>query len=260
MPLHDWSTQIDEVFHDFHLSWSAHIKESLNRGLLPGDLYARCEANIAIDEGDGSDEYRREPDVSVVVEPFTGDPGGLLTTAAAPPQTDIVLEVEGFLRRQRTVAVRRASGRLVAAIEIASEANLSTLRRRETLVAKCAALVGAGVHVCLLNPHLLRGRVPSAEYQLAEALEMSRGLEGEIPRRSDAEAAMTSVAVAYPRARLYADHYRVGTPLRSLPLFVSEDGYVPLPLEETYMRTFAGLPRRVQAEMEARLSAGEQEA
>ena len=99
MPLHDWSTQIDEVFHDFHLRWSGNLTEALNQGVLPGDLFARCEANIAIDEGDGSDEYRREPDVSVVTDPFGGEPGGVLKMTAATPETDIVLETEGYLER-----------------------------------------------------------------------------------------------------------------------------------------------------------------
>ena len=249
MPLHDWSTQIDEVFHDFHLRWSGNLTEALNQGVLPGDLFARCEANIAIDEGDGSDEYRREPDVSIVTDPFGRDPGGVVAMTAAEPDTDIVLATEGYLERQRTVAVRRASGQLVAAIEIASQANLSSLRRREALAAKCVAIGRAGVHVCLLNLHLLAGRTPSAEYLLAEGLGMSRGLKMEIPEREADEAMMTSVGLCYPKPQLFADRVRVGDVLKPLPLVVSEDHYVPLPLEETYMRTFAGLPRRVQAEL-----------
>ena len=66
MPLHDGSTQNEEVFHDFHLRWTGHLVEHLNSGALPDSLFARGEAGVAIDERDGSDEYRREPDVSVV--------------------------------------------------------------------------------------------------------------------------------------------------------------------------------------------------
>ena len=249
MPLHDWSTQIDEVFHDFHLRWTGNLTEGLNQGLLPGDLYARCEANIAIDEG--GEEYRREPDVSVVVEPFGSERGGAVAVATSPPETDIVLDPKSYLERQRTVAIRRASGRLVAAIEIASEANLSTARRREALADKCVALVEGGVHVCLLNPHLLNGRTPSAEYTLAETLGVTRGLENEIPEREANEAMMTAVRVGDPRLKLYANRSVVGQPLRPLPLFVSADEYVPLPLEETYTRTFDGLPRHVREQLTA---------
>src|SRR5436189_43098 len=43
MPLHDWSRVDAGTFHDFHLSWIVHLKETLNGGLLPQGYYAFSE-------------------------------------------------------------------------------------------------------------------------------------------------------------------------------------------------------------------------
>ena len=253
MPLHDWSTQDDEVFHDFHLRWIGHIVEHLNSGVLPDSLYARGEAGVAIDESDGSDEYRREPDVNVIREPYAEEGGQVLTVEAAPPRTDILLNDRPYLRRQRTVAVRRADGSLVSAIEIVSEANLSSLYRREMLAAKLVSLVRGGVHACLLNVHVLSTRSPSVEFLVADGLAMRA------EERPADEAMMTSVVSRFEDGEfeaptIYADRVHTGDTLRDLPLFISETQYLPLPLETTYSQTFAGLPRRLRETLQAGIS------
>ncbi len=42
----------------------------------------------------------------------------------------------------------------------------------------------------------------------------------------------------------YIEPIAVGDPLTDMPLYVSADGYVSIPLQETYDRAFAALPRR----------------
>jgi len=41
MPMHDWTRVSAGTFHDFHCSWIAELKKTLNGGLLPPDYYAQ---------------------------------------------------------------------------------------------------------------------------------------------------------------------------------------------------------------------------
>lgn len=41
MPVHDWTKVFAGCFYDFHESWTTHIKEALNMGLLPTGYYAQ---------------------------------------------------------------------------------------------------------------------------------------------------------------------------------------------------------------------------
>jgi hypothetical protein len=43
MPIHDWKRVDAGIFHDFHHSWIAAIKRSLNQGLLSPAFYALAE-------------------------------------------------------------------------------------------------------------------------------------------------------------------------------------------------------------------------
>lgn len=42
----------------------------------------------------------------------------------------------------------------------------------------------------------------------------------------------------------YIEPIAIGDPLREMPLYVSREGYVSVPLQETYDRAFAAMPRR----------------
>lgn len=50
----------------------------------------------------------------------------------------------------------------------------------------------------------------------------------------------------------YVESIGVGDPLPSLPIFLSEDHYVPAPLEETYMQAWAVFPQMLKDVMEGR--------
>ena len=47
---------------------------------------------------------------------------------------------------------------------------------------------------------------------------------------------------AGPPPEAYVEHLAVGWSLKSMPLFLSADRYVEIPLEATYMAAFGGLP------------------
>ena len=133
MPLHDWSGQRDEVFHDFHNRWTTYLTDALNADRLPGDLYARSEAGLSIEGVDDPDEepVPRIPDIDVIPDPMDDHPGSVVAAAETPPKAAVTLELTERAKRLRRVAVRRGEGELVAMIKIVSRSNLATAAVRE---------------------------------------------------------------------------------------------------------------------------------
>ena len=48
----------------------------------------------------------------------------------------------------------------------------------------------------------------------------------------------------YAGVTAYVEPIAIGDSLREMPLYVHNEGYVSVPLQETYDRAFAALPRR----------------
>src|ERR1017187_3136767 len=123
MPIHDWTRVDAAIFHDFHLSWIAEIKRSLNQGLLPPDYYALAEqitGNMA-------------PDVLTLCRPVSGSSereqapsNGGIAVATAPPKTRFHarMQLDPYARKARAVVIRHRSGhQVIAMIEIVSPGN-----------------------------------------------------------------------------------------------------------------------------------------
>lgn len=85
MPVHDWTRVHAGIFHDFHCTWTTHIKEALNEGLLPNGYYALTEQSVPV----------VRPDVIALatVSPSNPRPRGG-TAVMGPPSTKVSLEVE----------------------------------------------------------------------------------------------------------------------------------------------------------------------
>lgn len=67
MPIHDWTRVTAGTFHDFHGAWITHIKEALNRGVLPSGYFAMQEQHAGLKE---EDTYRlRRRTISIRQEP-----------------------------------------------------------------------------------------------------------------------------------------------------------------------------------------------
>ena len=247
MPLHDWSTQDDEVFHDFHCRWTAYLTDAMNADRLPGDLFARCEAGLKVEGSDGSDEepVHRIPDIDVIRDPMDDLPGTAVAVAEAPPTAARTLVLTEQLKRLRRVAVRKGDGELVAMIEIVSRSNLASSQARSDFADKCVRLLSAGVHVVLLDLHPRRGRLLSVE----ELIARDYGFEDPAVR-GEGQSLVTSVQAA-PEPVAYFDPLRPGDRLPDSPLFIDAERYVPLPLEETYTETFERSPRKLKAAMAA---------
>jgi hypothetical protein len=169
---------------------------------------------------------------------FNGDSGGVATAAPprvytppAPPLSDEVTFPEPDLFE---VKVFRGSGmwKLVAAIELVSEANKDRDEHRRTFAVKCASYLQKGVSVVVVDT--VTNRTAELHNDLCVLLGLPAGMRWASPTGLQA-AAYRVVGVA-EKIRLDAWPFplAVGQPLPTVPLWLAPDLTVPLELELTY--------------------------
>lgn len=240
MPIHDWTRVDAGTFHAFHTSWITHMMEAMNGGLLPQGYYALSE-QIAT---------RMQTDVLTLRVPPRRDPpfpetNGGVGVVEAPPHVRLSVRPDPQqkprrpMRRGRHLVVRHLSGhQVVALIEIVSPANKDRRLHVRELAEKVVRSLESGIHVLLLDllpatahdPHGLHGAVwsyfdrrpytPPAGEPLALA---SNSWDG-----------------ADPQA--YIEPAAVGHRLIDMPLFLTAQRYINVPLEPTYLAAFRGMP------------------
>lgn len=236
MPAHDWSRVAAGIFHDFHHAWIEEIKRALNAGLLPSDYYALAEQRTA---GYGPDVLALQVEAGDegIDEPAQRH-GGLLV---AKPQVAVTAEtdMEFYRRKQNVVAVRHVSDdRVVALVEIVSPGNKSSRAALRSFVEMTAQLLDQRIHLLILDLHRPGNFDPQGIHgaiweEIAEAwvapTDRPLTLVGY-------ESALTVRALVQPLA--------IGEALIDMPLYLEPNGYVLVPLENTYARAFDALPKR----------------
>lgn len=254
MPIHDWRVVNPGTFHAFHNSWITHLQESLNEGLLPEGFYALGEqraGDVGPDlltlhaETESFGEFRPEPDAA--------DDDGGIAVALHPPQVSLIdeadAEAEFYRARQRTLVIRHVSGdRIVALAEIVSPGNKHNADAVHALVEKSVAAIREGYHLLLIDlfppgrhdPRGIHGAIWEAAY--------GRSLY-EVP--PDRPLTLASYHAAVTRTS-YVEPTQFGAPLIDMPLFLSQERYVNVPLEATYLAAWRGVPERWKRVIEGR--------
>ncbi len=244
MPIHDWSTVVAGIFHDYHGEWIRTIKHALNAGILPPDYYALAEQRAAGVEPDVLALSGGRPDAEPVELP--GDGGGLLL---APPRTRVVAESDlaAYRRRQNAVVVRHASDdRVVAVIEVVSGGNKSGRSALRSFVEKAADLLNRGVHLLVIDPHP-PGRWDAAGIHGA-VWDQIDGSDYHLP--ADKPLTLASYECG-DVVRAYVEHAAVGDALPDMPLFLVPGGHVLVPVEQTYAAAWSLVPARWRRVIEA---------
>ena len=252
MPMHDWTRVSAGTFHDFHNAWITHLKERLNEGLLPSPYYAQGEQRageiipdiLALRAGDDAED-------SAWSETEGSQQSSLVALAEAPPQVQLAQEaiddLAFYLSRQRTVVIRHASGdRVVALIEIVSPANKHTERTLEEFTDKAIAALREGIHVLVIDPF------PPTRHD-------PYGIHGYVWHRLMAGTyqpkdvqPLTLVSYAADRSlRAYIERLSTGDSLTPMPLFLTPTHYINVPLEQTYLQAWQGVPKRWRQVIEA---------
>lgn len=218
----------------FHGMWPGEIVRQLSR-LLPEDYSAEprvhlgtyFEIDVCAYEGDETETPRwRSSDTS----------GGVATMAWAPPQPTWAADAELTEQYEYEVLVYDQSrGRqLVAAVEIVSPANKDRPENRRAFVANCAALLQKRVCVAIVD--LVTTRHFNLYTDLLELMGKKDPAFAELPPVYAATCRGRKVG-RKPRFESWAYPLRVGQPLPTLPLWLTEDLAVSVDLEASYEET-----------------------
>lgn len=251
MPIHDWTRVKPGIFHDFHQAWITELRNVLNSGLLPADYYALCEQVVGLGIPDVLTlEASHDPQNGQANGRGTIQGGAAVAVAVQPPQVKHSLRMDSEVYRQKSsvLTIRQAPSddRVVALIEIVSPGNKASEHAIRSLVTKAVEYLLAGVHLLIVDLHPPGPRDPQGIHPL-----IWREL-GELSVPATFEKPLTLAAyVSAAGWPAYIEPAAIGDELQSMPLFLTPDIYVPVPLEATYCRAYAGLPQQYKRILEA---------
>ena len=242
MTLHDWTRVDDGTFHDFHLSWISHLKESLNSGLLPPGYYAQAEQHagpriadvLTLQTPGGSAEPKAPDGVAVAPRPTAG-----LHLTANRPQKG----------RPRVLAVRHVSGhRIVALVEIVSPSNKDRRRSVQEFVGKVLGALNARVHVTVIDVFPPSRAAPRGLHGA-----LWSGFAKPLPRLPEGKPLTLASYIATDPVEAYVTPLAVGDAVPDVPLFLTPGWHINLPLTSTYDAAFRGIPEIWREVLEAPL-------
>jgi hypothetical protein len=236
MPMHDWTRVKSGTYHNYHYRWIAAIMDRLNAGMMPPEFFAMAEQKTSGVEPDVVTLSVHDPDLS---------PGGGM--ALAPPKASVVERAEKihYARKTDRIAIHHDSGTIVAVIELVSPGNKDTRSALRSFSRKAAAFLRNRVHVLIVDPF------PPGRY---DPNGIHRAIWENITSTEYEQPADRRLTVASYQAgncpTAYVEPFAVGSPLPDAPLFLTEDFYVIVPLEETYQATWAVLPKQIRSLLE----------
>ena len=242
MPIHDWTRVDAGVFHDFHQSWIISLRNALNDGLLPSNFYAMAEQ---VAEGPIPDVVTLEHiDSSNTSLSGAGNSSKSVAVLETPPQTRYShdLDIDLYAGRATHVVVHHVSGdRVVGYIEIVSPGNKHSEVAMRSFLDKLAKALRRGCHLLVLDLH------PPTPRDL-------RGVHAQFWEQHFGDASAPGVDKQHPlgmaayrsslRPTAYFEPIAVGDMLIDMPVFLTPDRYVNLPLEATYQEAWRGVPGR----------------
>lgn len=242
MPLHDWTRVSDGVFHNFHYSWVLEIKRALMRGLLPPGYYVMAE-QFGGDVG-APDVLTLQAKEAEAVP--TGPLPGTATLAESPPAVAVRTRISRshYARKQRTLVIRHVSGdRIVALIEVISPGNKSSRHAIRSLLAKMVAALDGGVHLLFVDVHPPGPRDP----QGLHAALLSEITNDTYALPEDRRLTVASYVGGAGVVEAFVAHFAVGQAIPEMPLFLTNEHYLRVPLESTYLAAWEDLPAQHQA-------------
>jgi hypothetical protein len=240
MPVHDWSRVRAGKFHHFHNSWIYKLSDRLNAGLLPAGFYAAGEQVAGDVEPDVLTLQQRE----LAPSPWH-ESAGVVAVEENPPQVSYTFSAEEaiYLRKQDRVAIRAADDRLVAIIEIISRGNKASRNELDRFLRKVASALDSGIHLLVVDLHPPGPHDPHGIHGA-----IWEHLFGECPT-APADRPLTLAAYRAESVTAYIEPVAVGAALPNMPLFLDTAWYIHVPLEETYVETWSGLPEPWKREL-----------
>ena len=240
MPLVDWTCVDAGIFHAFHLAWIAALQLALNEGILPEGFYALAEQHATRYIPDVLTLHASSPGGELHFRPLPGSGGTLV--AESPPRTRRTMAITpSRATRRRSLAIRHVTEhRLIALIEILSPSNKDRRASVDDFAQKIVSALDCKVHVLIVDLFPPGRNDPNGMHD-----EIWRRVGDEVePYNLPAGEPLTLASYAASEGvEAYIDHVAVGSPLRDMPLFLTPDRYVNVPLEATYQMAYPGTPK-----------------
>jgi hypothetical protein len=240
MPIHDWSRLPAGLFHHFHQSWSIRITDALNAGRLPKGVAALVEQRAGPKESDV---------LAIEVRPQrrSGEDldGGVATLP--PPVTRIVRRTtkEIYASRANRIVVKHHLGRIIAVIEIVSPGNKDSRAALRDFVEKTVDCLRRGIHVLIVD---LFPPTPRDPFGLHKAI-WDEIVEEDFTFPEGKDRVLVSYETGGERAA-YIEPVAVGDTLPDMPLFLTNNLHVMVPLEPTYRATWEASPEELRLAVE----------
>ena len=255
MPIHEWSRLEARFFRDFHNRWYAELSNVMNEGLLPPEYYSLIEQNAGEILTDILTLHGPLPNGYPGPDAPPGSPIAL-ATVAPKVRTKATLPRDYNVPADKQLVIRHVTGdRIVAIIEIVSRGNKSSEVEMERFVVKAAEAVRIGIHQLVIDLHSPTSRDPHGIHGAIAAQMGDRTYE------PPADKPLTLASyVAMPIGTAYVEPVAVGDVMPPMPLFLDEGHYVNVPLEETYMAAFKGVPWRYKPMLEESIQMNETKA
>ena len=246
MPVHDWTRLFDGAFHHFHHSWISELSRALNDGLLPNCYYALAEQVAG----------GPHPDVLTLEAANPGwnpgaadDHGAAVAVVDHPPHVRFTVESEKTIYAEKAdrIAIHHVSGdRTVAFIEIVSAGNKHSVHALATFMDKMATALQQGCHLLVIDLH-----PPGTSNPQGIHAEFWKTYYEETQGVTTSEPYTLVAYRADVAPTAYFEPVGLGRPLPDMPLFLTPDYYVNVPLEKTYQQSWDQFPQRWKTDLES---------
>jgi hypothetical protein len=248
MPIHDWTRVKAGIFHDFHHEWISTIKYAINRNLKGTRYYALAEQiagdfgpdvlTLQAPERNGTKQLNRLRSQEVSRNQANA-PG--VAVAESPPKVRFRFanEQKWYAAKKKAVTIRHVSEHnLVAVLEILSPGNKSTRDALTAFAQKAHNLLAAGVHFSVVDLFPPTRRDPKGIHPILWSDEDDDTFQFD-PRKPLTCASYVSA----PLPEAFVEPVGMGDKLPDLPVFLTPQRYVPVPLEVTYQAAFEAVPQ-----------------
>ena len=235
MPIHDWTRVEAGIFHHFHLEWIGDLSGALNSGLLPPGFYALGEQFASGLAPDVLTLQATKGDAGLTEEP----PGGV-ALSTAPPKVRFRsrAEPDAYAQKARSIVIRHLSDhRVIAVCEVVSPGNKNSRHGLRSFVEKAVSVLHAGVHLVVLDLFPPGPRDPQGIHKVI----WDDFIDNDFSLPADKPLTLASY-IGGPVPEAFIEPISVGVPLPDMPIFLTPEVYVPLPLEATYQSAWGKMP------------------
>jgi hypothetical protein len=237
MPIHDWTRVPAGLFHHFHQDWSIEIARTLNRGRLPKGVAALVEQRAG----------PRESDVLAIERQMKPNEGAAGIATVTRPVTRIVRRTtrEIYSDRANRIVVKHHLGRIIAVIEIPSPGNKDSRAALRDFVEKTIDFLREGIHILIVD---LFPPTPRDPLGMHKAI-WDEIVEEDFAFPEDKDRILVSYETGGERTA-YIEPVAVGDSLPDMPLFLTNEVFVMVPLESTYQAAWDASPEELRRAVE----------